>query len=48
MKKILFGIAVMLCGWIVEVSLHLELFAFVVAIVGLIFAVVGLVSKENN
>lgn len=48
MKLILFGIAMMLCGWIVETSLNLELFAFIVAIFGLIFAIVGLASKENK
>lgn len=48
MKKILFGIAIMLFGWIVEISLNLEMFALIVAAVGLILAIIGLADKEDK
>ena len=46
MKLILFGIAIMLFGWIIETSFHFE-FAIIAAAIGLVFAIVGLVSKNK-
>ncbi|MBQ2668072.1 MAG: hypothetical protein IJF56_05525 [Clostridia bacterium] len=48
MKKICFAIAIMLFGFIVEASLHLEMFAFILAVIGLIFAIVGLCDKKDR
>ena len=48
MKLILFSIAMMLFSWIVEVSLNLEMFALIVAAVGLILAIIGLVDKSDK
>ena len=48
MKKICFAIAIMIFGYIVEASFNLEMFAFMLAVIGLIFAVVGLCDKKDR
>jgi hypothetical protein len=48
MKKICFAIVIMFFGYIVEVSLNLEMFAFMFAVVGLILAIVGLCDKTDK
>ena len=48
MKKICFGIAVMLFGFILQWSMHLEYSACIAGIIGLIFAIAGLISKEDK
>ena len=48
MKKIIFGIAIMLFGIILEKTFNLEYFACALGTIGIIFAIVGLVSKEDK
>lgn len=48
MKKICFGIAVMLFGFVLQWSMHFEYVACIAGIVGLVFAIAGLVSKEEE
>ena len=48
MKKICFSIAIMIFGYIVETSFNLEMFAFMLAVIGLIFAIVGLCDKTDK
>ena len=48
MKKICFSIAIMIFGYIVETSFNLEMFAFMFAVIGLIFAIVGLCDKKDK
>lgn len=48
MKLILFGIALMLFGWIVEATFALEMVAVTAAAIGIIIAFAGLVSKEGK
>ena len=48
MNKICFAIVIMFFGYIVEVSLNLEMFAFMFAVVGLILAIVGLCDKTDK
>ena len=46
MKKICFGIAVMLFGFVFQWSMHFEYVACIAGFIGLGFAVAGLLSKE--
>ena len=48
MKKTVFGIALMIFGYITEVSFNLEMFAVLFAAIGLIFAIVGLCDKTDK
>lgn len=48
MKKILLGIAIMIFGYIVELSLNLEMFALLLSVIGLVFAIIGAASKEDK
>ena len=48
MKKICFGIAIMMFAYITEVSLNLEMLAFLASIVGFGFACVGLLDKSDK
>jgi len=48
MKKICFGIAIMMFAYITEVSLNLELLAFLAGIVGFGFACVGMLDKSDK
>ena len=48
MKKILFGIALMVFSFVIEQSLNLEFFALTVSIIGMFFAIVGLLEKRES
>ena len=48
MKKICFGIAIMMFAYITEVSLNLEMLAFLAGIVGVGFACVGMLDKSDK
>ena len=48
MKKILFGIALMVFSFVIEQSLNLEFFPLTVSAIGMIFAIVGLVEKNES
>lgn len=48
MKKICFGIAVMLFGFVFQWSMHFEYVACMAGIIGLVFAIAGLVGKEDK
>jgi len=47
-KKIGFGIAIMIFAYITEVSLNLELLAFLAGIVGFGFACAGMLDKSDK
>lgn len=47
MKKICFGIAVMLFGFLLQWSMHFEYLACITGVIGIIFAIAGLISKED-
>lgn len=48
MKKICFGIAVMLFGFVFQWSMGYEYVACIAGMIGLGFAIVGLLSKEDK
>ena len=48
MKKICFGIAIMMFAYITEVSLNLEMLAFLAGIGGFGFACVGMLDKSDK
>ena len=48
MKKICFGIAVMLFGFVFQWSMDYEYAACIAGMIGLGFAIAGLLSKEDK
>lgn len=48
MKKICFAIAIMLFGFIVAYSLNEPFYSSLFGIIGLVFAIIGLVEKDGK